>query len=708
MEDSTATSSGLFAVFLLSIYSLFLIPYTISYLCSSGEEDATTQPVVSKGKKKPSLSDKVAGFCTKRNMAMLLMWVVWAALLGYTQSSMASLKPFDPFEILDVPRDASDRDIKKAYRKLSLVYHPDKNPDPKAAAYFASYISKAYAALTDDVSRKNYEKYGHPDGPQGMNLGVALPSWMFSKDKKAAPLMLLGLVGCGILLPLGLMSWYMLSSSKFTGPNQIMNDTFPIFMYSKFCVKESQSLVRIPETLMCAMEFITLYTPPDHNAPLEELRKVVAPFYGELMARSNKAFWQRKAGVVKAHMLLLAHLERLGSQVPPALQADYRYLLAKCPLLLEEMLKIAMLPRTQAGTGWMTPSVACVEMMQCLAQGLPVAVRKGSGKAGDTMAPLLQLPGFDQELLKKLRKRKINSLADLQAMSDSTRAMELGQAGLGAAAIEGVAMFLSAMPRLSLAVLCEVEGEEEVMEKDPVHCKVRVLLSRPSHQAGGYSLRGNAVRAYTPHNPVPRDESWYFFLTEPSSNAVLAYAKVNLMEAEKQGLEHPEAFGLPGPPARPAIANSSSTKALSALEDAASKDGKSSGKRGKGEGDAAEEELPGQVVDMMFYAPKAATYNLSLVVMSDCWVGADESVQYKLKVQPLTRAVAEGRAGNKPQAYGSESEDDEEGEGSGSGSGSDSEDDYDSDETGEEESDEGEAAGGSSDGEEPPPLEEQN
>jgi translocation protein SEC63 len=55
-----------------------------------------------------------------------------------------------------------------------------------------------------------------------------------------------------------------------------------------------QSLVRIPETLMCAMEFITLYTPPEHSAPLEELRKAVAPFYGDLMARSNKTFWQRK------------------------------------------------------------------------------------------------------------------------------------------------------------------------------------------------------------------------------------------------------------------------------------------------------------------------------------------------------------------------------------------------------------------------------
>lgn len=75
---------------------------------------------------------------------------------------------------------------------------------------------------------------------QGINLGVALPDWMFAKDKKAAPLMLLGLVGCGILLPLGIMSWYMLSSSKFTGPNQIMNDTYPIFMYSKYGIKESQ------------------------------------------------------------------------------------------------------------------------------------------------------------------------------------------------------------------------------------------------------------------------------------------------------------------------------------------------------------------------------------------------------------------------------------------------------------------------------------
>eukprot|EP00775_Hariotina_reticulata_P009185 gene9185-9351_t len=522
-----AASSGLFAVFLLSIYSLFLIPYTIYYFCSSGE-DATTQPVA-KSKKSSSFADRLKGHCTKGNLILLGLWVLWFGVLWYSQATMASMKPFDPFEILGVPRDASERDIKKAYRKLSLVYHPDK----------------------------------------GINLGVALPDWMFAKDKKAAPLMLLALVGGGILLPLGLMSWYMLSSSKFSGPNQIHNDTFLIFLHSKYNIKESQSLVRIPETLLCAMEFISLYTPAEHNGPLEELRKL--------------------ASVVKSHMLLLAHLDRVGDDVPQALQGDLRYVRTKSPQLLEEMVKIACLPRPPLGYGWMTPALACVEMMQCIAQALPVAVRKGGGKAGDTLAPLLQLPGLDQEILKKLRKRKINTLADLQALPEGARATELSWDGLHTAAVEGVQLFLSAMPSLTVAACCEVDEEDgEIMEQDPVHCRVRVLLSRPSHLQEGFALRGSAVRAYTPHNPVARDESWYFFLTEPSTNSILAWTKINLMEAE---------------------------------------------------GDVQE----GQEIDLVFIAPKTGNYSLALVAMSDCWVGCDETMQIKLRVAPLTRAAAEGR-----------------------------------------------------------------
>ncbi len=76
--------------------------------------------------------------------------------------------------------------------------------------------------------------------PQGLNLGVALPAWMFTKDSKAAPLMLLALVGGGILAPLALVSWLMLRDSKYTGPNRILNETIPIYAFSKVGIKESQ------------------------------------------------------------------------------------------------------------------------------------------------------------------------------------------------------------------------------------------------------------------------------------------------------------------------------------------------------------------------------------------------------------------------------------------------------------------------------------
>ena len=49
---------------------------------------------------------------------------------------------------MQLDRGATDRDVKKAFRQLSLIYHPDKNPDPAAAVFFRDSISKAYKALT--------------------------------------------------------------------------------------------------------------------------------------------------------------------------------------------------------------------------------------------------------------------------------------------------------------------------------------------------------------------------------------------------------------------------------------------------------------------------------------------------------------------------------------------------------------------------------
>lgn len=64
----------------------------------------------------------------------------------------------DPYEILGVPRSAQEADIKKAYRKLAKVLHPDRNPDdPKAREKF-SELTNAYEILGDDAKRKQFDR----------------------------------------------------------------------------------------------------------------------------------------------------------------------------------------------------------------------------------------------------------------------------------------------------------------------------------------------------------------------------------------------------------------------------------------------------------------------------------------------------------------------------------------------------------------------
>jgi molecular chaperone DnaJ len=66
----------------------------------------------------------------------------------------------DYYEILGLSKNASKTDIKKAYRKLALKYHPDKNPSKEAEEKFKE-ISEAYAVLYDDEKRNLYDMYGH-------------------------------------------------------------------------------------------------------------------------------------------------------------------------------------------------------------------------------------------------------------------------------------------------------------------------------------------------------------------------------------------------------------------------------------------------------------------------------------------------------------------------------------------------------------------
>jgi molecular chaperone DnaJ len=84
----------------------------------------------------------------------------------------------DYYELLGVPRTATADEIKKAYRKLAMKHHPDRNPDDKTAEHKFKDISEAYEVLSDTTKRQRYDQYGH----EGVKSAFGPGGFDFSRD----------------------------------------------------------------------------------------------------------------------------------------------------------------------------------------------------------------------------------------------------------------------------------------------------------------------------------------------------------------------------------------------------------------------------------------------------------------------------------------------------------------------------------------------
>jgi molecular chaperone DnaJ len=77
----------------------------------------------------------------------------------------------DFYEVLGVSRDSSDRDIKKAFRRMAMKYHPDRNPDDKEAEDKFKEVNEAYEVLSDAQKKAAYDQYGHAGVDPNMRGG---------------------------------------------------------------------------------------------------------------------------------------------------------------------------------------------------------------------------------------------------------------------------------------------------------------------------------------------------------------------------------------------------------------------------------------------------------------------------------------------------------------------------------------------------------
>ncbi|KAL9237354.1 hypothetical protein vseg_011913 [Gypsophila vaccaria] len=612
-------NSSLFPIFILTMMALPLVPYTIFKLCRFAKKKSKSLhcqcAVCSRsGKYHKSLFKRISNFSTCSNLTLVLLWVIMGFLVYYIKNMSSELQVFEPFSILGLQPGASDSEIKKSYRRLSVQYHPDKNPDPEANKYFVEYIAKAYQALTDPVSRENYEKYGHPDGRQGFQMGIALPQFLLNIDGASGGIMLLSIVGVCILLPLVIAVIYLSRSSKYTG-NYVMHHTLLTYYH---LMKPSLAPSKVLDVFIKAAEYMEI---PVRRVDDEPLHKLLLLVRSELnldtknMKQEQAKFLKQHPPLVKTQLLIQAHLTRETAGLPPTLNGDLKRVLEVAPRLLEELMKMALIPRTAQGHGWLRPAIGVVELSQCIVQAVPLSAKKPVGGSTDGIAPFLQLPHFSEAVIKKIARKKVRTYEELRDMTPEERAELLSQAaGFSAVEVDDVEKVLEMMPSLSMEVKCETEGEEGIQEGDIVTLQAWVKISRPNGLIGALP--------HAPYYPYHKDENIWFLLADSNSNNVWFSQKVSFME---------EATAL--------------TTASKAIEEMMEVSGASPKETTAAVREAVEKVKGGSRLVMgKFQAPPEGNYAMTCYCLCDSWIGCDIKTGLKVKVLKRTRAGTRGGA----------------------------------------------------------------
>ncbi|KAI5347118.1 PREDICTED: dnaJ [Prunus dulcis] len=610
-------NSALFPIFILTIMALPLVPYTITKLCRAASKKTKSihcqcSECFRSGKYRRSIFKRISNFSTWSNLTLVLLWVIMIVLVYYIKNMSREIQVFEPFSILGLEPGATDSEIKKAYRRLSIQYHPDKNPDPEAHNYFVEFISKAYQALTDPVSRENFEKYGHPDGRQGFQMGIALPQFLLHIDGASGGILLLWIVGVCILLPLVIAVVYLSRSAKYTG-NYVMHQTLSTYYYF---MKPSLAPSKVMDVFIKAAEYTEIPVRRTDNEPLQKLFMLVRSELNldlKNIKQEQAKFWKQHPALVKTELLIQAQLTRESASLSPSLQGDFRRVLELAPRLLEELMKMAVMPRNAQGQGWLRPAIGVVELSQCIIQAVPLSARKATGGSSEGIAPFLQLPHFSEAVIKKIARKKLRVLQELQDMSLQDRAELLSQtAGFSSNEVQDVEMVLETMPSISIEVKCETEGEEGIQEGDIVTVHAWVTLKRANGLIGALP--------HAPYFPFHKEENFWFLLADSVSNNVWFWQKVNFMDE-----------------------TAAITAASKAIEETMEGSGANMKETSAAVKEAVEKVKSGsRLVTGKLPAPVEGNYNLTCYCLCDSWIGCDRKTNLKIKILKRTRAGTRG------------------------------------------------------------------
>lgn len=396
--------------FFLTVLLLLLLPFTYTAIKGGSEKNASRVPYPCSGWNKKAEDVKktsksgIAGLSTK-HILLGLGWLAFAVVVKRASEVQPDALVYDPFKILGIATSATEKEIKKHYRRMSLKFHPDKitlseNQTAEDANNHYVELTKAYKALTDEDIRHNFEMFGHPDGKQEFSQGIGLPSWVIEKRNVWWVMGAYTLV-LGVMLPFFVGRWWY-GTRRYT-KDGVLNETVSTYFHA---LKEDTTFPLLLDILSSAEEFIS--TPS-----LVKLRKSINKSGIDEYARlvsviregpDGKAGWEGYSGwgvgQKRARVLIASHLLRVPIKDLTLLKERHETVVIAITLTTG-LFSIAL------ARSWLSIFISIIHLQQFILQ----AVHPSS-------SPLLQLPNITPEVVLNAKKIGVENIPQFVKLSD--------------------------------------------------------------------------------------------------------------------------------------------------------------------------------------------------------------------------------------------------------------------------------------------------
>ncbi|KAI9250438.1 Sec63 Brl domain-containing protein [Phascolomyces articulosus] len=557
-----------FLYFVISVLSLCLVPITLQSVYSAwksarskSEQNLCPCDTCQNERTKISKtqSNRVLKQLFKPKYLFLIAGWIAVALLAYQVSfAEAPKQHWDPYEILGISEGATMPEIKKIYKKLSLVYHPDKaqpGTERESEEQFIQ-ISKAYQVLTDDAVRENYEKYGHPDGKQSYSMGVALPKKLVEGGNSK---FVLAIYACifGLGLPYYIARWWY--NSRRHTKDRILNGSMRVFVKE---LKENADFKALIRILAGAHEFAENAAPRAgeekilksvDNTISEELENRFGEKY-DIVNENTPAYRRKASSLLYAYFLRQDFNSKGSESEAQALLQDQRYIIEKSIHLLQGLLQIAIVKQ------WLGVASNIMDLQQHLLQ----ATYPGEQS-------VKQLPHVTTQILRRYyrnKKKHIHSVQQALALSELER-KELLQPLTNEQYLDAIEV-ANRIPKLKVnKAVFKVVGDriitpgavvtfvlklqntnavtaEDTKKKstnddsddEELLDEVTGKLKQEEKESGTLPL------AHTPYYPGEKKPYWWVFLGDPKVNRILVSPKKVTDITDEQTVQ----ISFPGPP----------------------------------------------------------------------------------------------------------------------------------------------------------------